>query len=276
MKRTENDANNSIASAGQDPDHPDGVLVALKFRDSELLTRALTHRSYVNEHPHEDAEDNERLEFLGDAVIDFIVAQWLFEQLPDSPEGKLTRLRAGLVRRETLAMVARTAAIGPALRLGKGEEEHGGRDRENNLCGAFEAVSGALYLDQGLDAVRAFLLPRLNDPLARMLREETDKDAKSRLQEWSQSNLNLTPFYRVQAVEGPEHDRLFTVEAVIGTDIFGVGQGHSKRAAEQAAANDALATLEEPVDDLIAAIPEPEADAAPDDHTRQPDQAAHD
>jgi len=210
-----------------------------------LLRRALTHRSYVNEHPMEIAEDNERLEFLGDAVIGMVVSEYLYTRFPDMSEGKMTRLRAGLVRRESLAEVARGFGLGQYLRLGKGEEEHGGRERDTNLCGAFEAVNGALYLDQGIDAVRTFVLPRLQHRLHEMLREETDKDAKSRLQEWSQFNLNLTPSYRVSAVEGPEHARLFTIEVLIGESVYGMGKGHSKRLAEQEAARIALETLDE-------------------------------
>jgi len=217
--------------------------IGLTFNDSELLLRALTHRSFANEHPDEPHEDNERLEFLGDAIIDFIVSEWLFEQFPDIAEGKLTRLRSGLVRTESLAALARQADIGPMLRLSKGEEEHGGRERDSNLCGTFEAISGALYRDQGLEAVRAFVRPRLAPRLEELLISDSDKDAKSRLQEWSQSMLNLTPSYRVLTIEGPEHAREFTVEVLIGEDVFGVGNGRSKRVAEQEAARIALEAL---------------------------------
>jgi len=219
--------------------------LGVAFATPILLLRALTHRSWLNEHPLEGIEDNERLEFLGDAVIGFIVGEWLYKQFPELAEGKMTRLRAGLVRRETLASIARAVGIGDVLRLGKGEEEHGGRERDNNLCGAFEAVSGALYMDRGVEQVRAFVLPHLEPLLSEMLREDSDKDAKSRLQEWSQSNLNLTPTYRVQNVEGPEHDRLFTIEAVVGEAVYGMGRGHSKRSAEQEAAREALAALDD-------------------------------
>lgn len=218
--------------------------LGLKFQDETLLRRALTHRSYVNEHPLEVAEDNERLEFLGDAVIDIVVSESLYTTFPDMTEGKMTRLRAGLVRRESLAEVARNDGVGAQLRLGKGEEDHGGRERDTNLCGAFEAISGALYLDQGIAAVRAFVLPRLQTRLQAMLREETDKDAKSRLQEWSQFNLNLTPSYRVLSVEGPEHARTFTIEVLVGETVYGTGKGSSKRVAEQEAAHDALENLD--------------------------------
>ncbi len=221
----------------------DQALLGLVFNDPALLQRALTHRSYINEHPDEGAEDNERLEFLGDAVIDFLVSDWLYKRLPDVAEGKLTRLRAGLVRTESLAEIARELGIGGMLRLGKGEEENGGRERISNLCGTFEAINGALYLDHGLEAVREFVSPRLTPKLDNMLREESDKDAKSRLQEWSQAMLNLTPLYRVLSITGPEHDREFAIEVVIGDAVYGVGNGHSKRAAEQQAARIALESV---------------------------------
>lgn len=217
--------------------------LGIRFKDSSLLERALTHRSYLNEHPDEAVEDNERLEFLGDAVLDFIVSDWLYRQFPDMPEGKLTRLRAGLVRTETLAEFSRQAGIGEMLRLGKGEEEHGGRKRLSNLCGTFEAVNGALYLDSGLEAVRTFVEPYLAPRLDSIIREDSDKDAKSRLQEWSQAMLDLTPVYHVLSIDGPEHARQFTIEVIIGDSIYGVGNGHSKRAAEQEAARASLESL---------------------------------
>lgn len=235
------------------------------FNDPILLVSALTHRSYLNEHPLETVEDNERLEFLGDAALDFIVGNWLYSHTPGFAEGKMTRLRASLVRKETLAEIARELNIGLILRLGKGEEEGGGRERENNLCGALEAVCGAMYLDRGLDAVREFILPHLEGRLALILREESDKDAKSRFQEWSQSNLNKTPYYRVVSLDGPEHARSFTIEVLIDDQVFGSGQGTSKRAAEQEAARLALETLN--ADDPASPIDDPEhADDSDDSH----------
>src|SRR3954463_6623174 len=130
--------------------------LGVQFNDPLLLLRALTHRSYLHEHPNEDVIDNERLEFLGDAILDFIAGEWLYHRLPDMPEGVLTRLRAGLVRNETLATYAASLGVGEMMLLGKGEQEHGGRTRLRNLGGAFEAIAAALYLDQGLEAVRAF------------------------------------------------------------------------------------------------------------------------
>jgi ribonuclease-3 len=218
--------------------------LGVTFNDVSLLQRALTHRSYLNEHPDETLEDNERLEFLGDSVLDFIAAEWLYERFPEMSEGNLTRLRAGLVRNETLAGYASAIGIDDMLLLGKGEEESGGRGRLRNLGGAFEAVAGALYLDQGAEAVRQFVRPWFIPVLDDMLREQSDKDAKSRLQEWSQANLSLTPTYRTVQVTGPDHEREFTLEVVIGSRVYGVGKGRNKQVAAQAAAQAALESIE--------------------------------
>jgi ribonuclease III len=223
----------------------------LEFHDVSLFERALTHRSYLHEHPNESVEDNERLEFLGDSILDFLAAEWLYHRLPEMPEGDLTRLRAGLIRNETLAAYAITLGIGDMLRLGKGEQDHGGRTRVRNLGGAFEAISAALYLDQGMEAVREFATPHFGPVLEEMLREQSDKDAKSRLQEWSQSELNKTPIYKTVNVTGPDHAREFTIEVLIDNKIYGSGVGSSKQAAAQAAAQAALNVLVNHTDSSI-------------------------
>lgn len=215
----------------------------LHFSDQELLQQALTHRSYINEHGAAEG-DNERLEFLGDAVLDFLVGEILFQRFPAMPEGQLTRLRAALVRTESLAQLAREIRLGESLRMGKGEEVSGGRDRINNLCGAFEAVTGALYLDQGLVAVREFMLPRLESLLDQVLEEAIYKDARSRLQEWSQATLNKTPAYRTVSATGPDHEKEFVIEVLIGDKVAGRGVGRSKQIAAQAAARDAMRLVE--------------------------------
>jgi len=216
----------------------------VRFNDLSLLLRALTHRSYLNEHPSDSLEDNERLEFLGDAVLDFVSGDWLYNRFPEMHEGRLTRLRAALVRTETLADFARQCHLGEALRLGRGEEESGGRDRQANLCRVFEAVVGAIYLDQGLETVREFVLPCFTPALERILDADLDKDAKSTLQEWSQAHLNLTPTYRTVRETGPDHAKHFTVEVVIGGQVYGQGSGRSKQAAAQEAAQAALEAIE--------------------------------
>ena len=222
------------------------VLLALEsrlhvdFNDYGLLARALTHRSYLNENPGTTLKDNERLEFLGDAVLDFLVGDYLYHHLSEAAEGELTALRAALVRTETLADFARLVDLGEALRLGYGEAESGGRDRLPILCATFEAVVGAIYLDQGLDPVRE-LLERLIPPrLERILARSLHKDNKSEFQIWAQGLYNLTPSYRVVAASGPDHDKTFTVEVVVGDKVWGQGAGSSKQAAAQEAAAQAL------------------------------------
>lgn len=217
----------------------------VQFADYGLLRRALTHRSYLNENPGDDLKDNERLEFLGDAVLDFVVGAYLYQRFPGMDEGGLTALRAALVRTRTLADFARQLGIGDCLWLGYGEEESGGRERTPTLCAAFEAVIGAIYLDQGLDAVQP-LIERLAAPaLERIMDKSLHKDAKSEFQMWAQAKYNITPHYEVISEEGPDHDKTFTVQAFIGREVWGVGQGHSKQAAAQAAANVAVVRAKE-------------------------------
>lgn len=217
----------------------------LAFEDATLLRSALTHRSYLNEHANVDWDDNERLEYLGDAVLDFLLAEYLFTTFPNAPEGELTALRAALVRRETLARLARQLEFGAALLMGHGEVETGGRERPATLCAAFEAVVGALYLDQGLDAVATWVLPLMEQELGPARSEVSDKDPKSRLQETAQAELGITPRYRTLRAEGPDHARVFTVEVAIGPVVVGEGSGPSKQLAAQRAAIDALARRDE-------------------------------
>lgn len=219
--------------------------IGLVFSDQPLLQQALTHRSYANEHEDADLIDNERLEFLGDAVLDFISADLLFKRFPAALEGDLTRLRAALVRTESLAQIARFCRIGEALRMGRGEDQSGGRERANNLCGAFEAVIGALYLDQGLEAVKTFVIPLLLTRLEVVIADQLDKDPRSVLQERSQAFYGKTPQYRMVSSSGPEHDKAFTFEVLIGDEVAGRGVGRSKQAASHAAAYDALRRINE-------------------------------
>jgi ribonuclease-3 len=215
----------------------------LTFGDTSLLLRALTHRSFLNEFPDLPASDNERLEFLGDAVLDFLVAEFVYDRFPELREGDLTTLRAALVQRETLARLAGLMSLGRFLRMGRGEDESGGRERPATLCAAFEALVGALYLDQGLEQVRTFLLPFITPELDRLRQSALAKDPKSRLQEWSQAEVHATPKYHTVAEHGPDHAKEFTVEVRIGAEVRGRGVGRSKQAAAQAAAADALVTL---------------------------------
>lgn len=211
----------------------------LVFSDPRLLRRALTHRSYLNEHT-EALEDNERLEFLGDAVLDFLTGAWLYQRFPEIDEGQLTRLRSALVRTEQLAGFASQIRMGEALLLGKGEEASGGRERPALLCGAFEALIGALYLDAGMEAVTEFMGPRLGAAVAVVLEDDSLLDARSLLQVWAQAELGETPRYRTVESYGPDHAREFVVEVSVGKDLKGRGTGRSKQAAAQQAATDAL------------------------------------
>jgi ribonuclease-3 len=218
--------------------------LGIEFNDYGLLRRALTHRSYLNENPGEQLEDNERLEFLGDAVLDFVVGAYLYQRFRDMDEGDLTTLRAALVRTKTLADFARQLDLGSGLRLGVGEEENGGRQRTATLCAAFEAVIGAIYLDHGLEAVQP-LVERMAEPaLERIMAESLHKDAKSEFQVWAQGRFNVTPHYEVVAEEGPDHAKSFTVQVLLDDEVWGSGIGRSKQTAAQAAAQVALMRAE--------------------------------
>jgi ribonuclease-3 len=214
----------------------------LSFSDKRLLRRALTHRSYLNEHA-ESLEDNERLEYLGDAALDFITAAWLYNHFPEMDEGALTRLRSALVRTEQLARFAQELNLGQALLLGRGEEGTGGRSRPAILCASFEALIGALYLDSSLERVTEFMEPRLIAAAEAALEDERLIDARSILQMWAQAELGETPQYETVGVEGPDHDREFTVEVRVGEVITARGTGHSKQDAAQRAAAAALERL---------------------------------
>jgi len=211
----------------------------LTFIDSYLLRRALTHRSYVNEHP-EVLEDNERLEFLGDAALDFLTAAWLYRHFPEMNEGQLTRLRSALVRTEQLANLAYEIHLGEALLLGRGEETTGGRERPALLCAAFEALIGAIYLDSGFPAVIEFMEERLKASSEAVLEDQSLFDARSLLQIWAQAELGETPRYSTVGSIGPDHSREFIVEVDVGNGLFGRGSGRSKQDAAQAAAANAI------------------------------------
>lgn len=216
----------------------------VRFRDYSLLIRALTHRSYLNEHPDEALEDNERLEFLGDAVLDFIVGAYLYHRFPEMDEGELTSLRAALVRAKTLADFARLLEIGRFLQLGYGEAENGGRERTPLLCASFEAVIGAIYLDQGLPPVQTLVEQLAGPALAEIMADSLHKDAKSEFQVWAQAKYNITPRYEVAHSSGPDHAKQFTVQVLLDDDVWGEGLGHSKQTAAQAAAKVAMTKAE--------------------------------
>ena len=213
--------------------------------DRDLLSQALTHPSAVNENPQAFSSSNQRLEFLGDAFIDFVIARELYRRLPQVQEGELTELRSAIVRGETLARIARDLSLGSFLHMGQGEEGSGGRDRESNLAAALEAVVGALLLDQGSEAAYGITLELLQPELDSTVRDGVAKDPKSRLQELAQGMGKGSPVYRTLDESGPDHLRTFTIQAVVDGQVMGTGSGRRKVDGERAAAQEALEALEE-------------------------------
>ena len=218
-----------------------------RFKDASLLTRALTHRSF-RAAPRDRVSEGERLEFLGDALLGFFVADWLFRNLPGATEGDLTRRKQEVVRGETLERAARRLALGDRLRLGTGEEATGGRDKASLLGDAFEAVLGAVYLDGGVRSARAFVLRHLGDELRRCL-SGPSADAKTALQEHVQLRWHRTPTYRIVRTAGPAHAPAFTAQVLLDGRVIGEGMGTTRKQAEQEAARVALDRLREPDDE---------------------------
>lgn len=224
-------------------------ILAYRFRNLHVLRQALIHRSYSHENPRERRGDNERLEFLGDVVLSLTISHMLLEKFPDADEGTLSRMRASLVNEEQLARIAGNLGLGELLLLGKGEELSGGRTKPSILADAVEALLGAVYWDGGLEPalaiVRRFFQAKLaqaetdEDPLRRL-----DKDFKTQLQEVSQARMRLVPQYEVEREEGPDHDKTFYIAVSLAGRVIARGAGKSKKAAEQAAAREALALLE--------------------------------
>jgi len=213
-----------------------------EFSDPNLLQQAITHRSKSSRH-------NERLEFLGDSILGFVTAEILYSRFNNIPEGSLTRLRAKLVRRETLALVARDLELGDYLSLGIGEAKSGGQNRDSILADALEAVIGAIYLDGGMTSARDFILTTFRLHLDQLDPEQLDKDPKTRLQELLQQKGSPIPKYKVSEVSGPSHDQHFVVQCVVSDDAINdgemkyLGEGGSRRKAEQFAAERALIAL---------------------------------
>ena len=216
--------------------------LGVQFKDESLLRLAMVHSSYLNESPDEFDESNERLEFLGDAVIGLVVTEELYRRWPDEPEGGLTALRAALVKGQTLARVARSLDLGPHILMGRGEAESGGRDRDSNLADALEAVTGAIFQDQGYEAARGFVLKAMAEELASsMAGRETNP--KSALQELVQSMDGSLPVYRLLSASGADHARTFEVEVLVSGRPLGRATGTRKSEAEQTAARQAMQAL---------------------------------
>jgi ribonuclease-3 len=213
--------------------------LGVEFNDISLLKRALTHRSYLNENRDVD-KNNERLEFLGDAVLELIVSDFLYKKYPDRPEGELTSFRSAIVRTESLADASRELNYGKYLRMAKGEAESGGRDKDYLLANTFEAVLGAIYIDQGYvkckNLVKRVLIPKIDN----IVKNRLDIDSKTKIQELMQEKFKQTPIYEVVNEHGPDHDKEFVVVVKVGKKIIGKGKGSSKQRAEEAAAQEGL------------------------------------
>jgi ribonuclease III len=218
-------------------------IIKLTFHHPELLEQALAHSSYINENPSRSIGHNERLEFLGDAVLDYIVADKLYRDYPEISEGEMTHLRAALVRRETLARIAGDIRLGNYLYMGKGEESTGGRTKLPNLAGALEALIAAVYLDLGAETAKDFIIRLYADEWEKMTKRGMVIDFKSKLQEIAQSRFQEIPVYRLISETGPDHDKQFNVEVLVNSKVMGTGAGKSKKLAETEAARLALKQL---------------------------------
>lgn len=219
--------------------HPFEKVIGYSFKNADLLTMLFVHRSYINEHKSFPLDHNERLEFLGDAVLELVVTEYLFQKY-ENPEGELTNWRSALVKGVTLSECAREIGMEEYLLLSRGEAQSTGKARQLILANAFEALIGAIYLDGGhrpaQRLIKKFLLVKLQD----ILNEELYVDPKSRLQELVQEKKGVTPIYRVLSEEGPDHNKQFKIGVFVGGDLFGSGEGFSKQKSQQEAAKDAL------------------------------------
>lgn len=212
------------------------------FKDISLLRQAMTHRSFVNEHPGAESKHNERLEFLGDAVLNLSLSTMLLSQYPDLPEGHLSKIRAGLVNEKKLTSLSLQLGLGDYLLMGKGEERTGGREKPSLLADTFEAVLGAIYLDGGFNAALIFI-DRLFRSLVENSTHFSTQDYKTLLQEYCQGKLKTIPDYRVFREEGPDHKKIFFVEVIIQGEVVSIGKGKTKKEAQQKAAEKALVQL---------------------------------
>lgn len=217
--------------------------LGVKFKDRALLEKAFTHRSYLNEHRENGLENNERLEFLGDAVLELIISSDLYRNYPEKPEGELTNIRAAVVRTESLAEESRKLGFGEYLKMSKGEEDSGGKDKDYLLANTFEAVLGAIYLDQGFDVCVSYLSRTLLHKVSNIIENNLFIDPKTQAQELIQAQFKVTPLYEVVKEDGPDHDKTFTVALIVNQKELGRGTGSSKQKAEEEAAKIAIETI---------------------------------
>lgn len=215
-------------------------IIGAKFDDKEILQQALTHRSFLNEHKNLKGKHNERLEFLGDAVLELVITHYLFDKYPEKTEGDLTSIRSALVNATTCAEVAKQISVNDYLLLSKGEAKDTGRARQYILANALEAIIGAIYLDRGYETTKNFIFKYIVPMTDKIVREELWVDAKSKFQEKAQDAVGITPSYKTLKESGPDHDKKFTVGVFLGEMLVSEGSGDSKQDAEQSAARHAL------------------------------------
>lgn len=214
--------------------------IGIKFNNSDILKQAFTHRSYLNENKNLRAGHNERLEFLGDAVLELVITHYLYDEYPDKNEGDLTSIRSALVNAQTCALVAQSLAVNDYLLLSRGEAKDIGRARQYILANALEAIIGAIYIDQGYGVAKEFIIKHITTMTEKIVKEELWVDAKSKFQEKAQDIDGVTPSYKTIKEEGPDHDKKFTVGVFIGNELIAKGIGDSKQDAEQDAARNGL------------------------------------
>jgi len=216
-------------------------ILGVEFGNKDLLRTSLTHRSYINENP-DAGENNERMEFLGDAVLELVITEYLYGKFPEKPEGELTNLRASLVNANILGSVTADLGVNDFLLLSRGEARDVGRARQIILANAFEAIAGAIYLDSGYSSAQKFILNVLENKIPEILEKKLYKDAKSLFQEESQERIGITPSYEVIKEWGPDHDKHFIVGVYLGKELVAEGEGASKQEAQQSAAHAGLKT----------------------------------
>jgi len=219
--------------------------IKISFKNLEILDRVFIHRSFLNENKEKKIESNERLEFLGDAVLEIIVTKYLYEKYPKEPEGKLTAWRASLVNGKSLSESARKINMGELLYLSKGEEKTGGRERDLLLANSFEALIGAIYIEHGMKAVKNFIIDHILIKLPKIIKEKLYLDPKTHLQELVQAEIGITPVYKVLKEEGPDHSKNFTLGVFLNDKMLAVGNGSSKQEAQVKAAQKALENWQE-------------------------------
>lgn len=215
----------------------------IEINNAEIFQMAFTHRSFLNESKNEDLSSNERLEFLGDSILSFIMSTYLYEKRPNDPEGELTNLRAYIVKTPSLAQVAKKLELGKYLQMSKGEDLTGGRENNSLLANTFEALLGAIYLDQGIEAATRFVHKTLIPEFTEEIIQGAPRDFKSQLQEVVQARFQVSPKYRIISSSGPDHSKTFVVGVFVGEELLGEGTGSNKQSAEELAAKQALLKL---------------------------------